>query len=173
MPFLRSRLAVCSAGWRARAGWQPLYWQPVSRRRTRRRKPHCSRPRQPRRRNWTARCCRSRSRRFRIARCSMPAMPRPPPRFQVKAPACAPNVLIVLIDDMGFGMSSAFGGPINMPTVDRLAKRRAALQPFPHHGTLLADAGGAADRPQSSHVQHGVDHGNRHVLSRPNRTASE
>ena len=32
-----------------------------------------------------------------------------------------PNVLIVLIDDMGFGQSSAFGGPINMPTVDRLA----------------------------------------------------
>ncbi len=34
-----------------------------------------------------------------------------PPRFQVKAPAGAPNVLIVLIDDMGFGMPSAFGGP--------------------------------------------------------------
>jgi len=44
----------------------------------------------------------------------------PPPRFEVKAPADAPNVLIVLIDDMGFGQSSAFGGPINMPTVDRL-----------------------------------------------------
>ena len=28
----------------------------------------------------------------------------PPPRFEVKAPAGAPNVLIVLIDDMGFGM---------------------------------------------------------------------
>ena len=42
----------------------------------------------------------------------------PPPRFQVKAPASAPNVLIVLIDDMGFGQSSAFGGPIQMPTVE-------------------------------------------------------
>jgi len=40
----------------------------------------------------------------------------PPPRFEVKAPAGAPNVLIVLIDDMGFGQSSAFGGPIHMPT---------------------------------------------------------
>jgi arylsulfatase len=46
----------------------------------------------------------------------------PPPRFEVKAPASAPNVLIVLIDDMGFGQSSTFGGPITMPTVDRLAK---------------------------------------------------
>src|ERR1043166_2397420 len=45
----------------------------------------------------------------------------PPPRFEVKAPANAPNVLIVLIDDMGFGQSSAFGGPIHMPTVERLA----------------------------------------------------
>ena len=34
----------------------------------------------------------------------------PPPRFEVKAPANAPNVLIVLIDDMGFGQPSAFGG---------------------------------------------------------------
>jgi arylsulfatase len=46
----------------------------------------------------------------------------PPPRFEVKAPEGAPNVLIVLIDDMGFGMSSAFGGPIHMPTVDRLGR---------------------------------------------------
>src|SRR5712692_621429 len=45
----------------------------------------------------------------------------PPPRFVVKAPPSAPNVLIVLIDDMGFGQSSAFGGPIHMPTVEHLA----------------------------------------------------
>src|SRR4249920_694203 len=44
----------------------------------------------------------------------------PPPRFQVKAPAEAPNVLLIMIDDMGFGMSGAFGGPIHMPTVERL-----------------------------------------------------
>src|SRR5215468_158618 len=46
----------------------------------------------------------------------------PPPRFEVKAPAQAPNVLLILIDDMGFGQPSTFGGPINMPTLDRLAK---------------------------------------------------
>lgn len=34
-----------------------------------------------------------------------------PPRFEVKAPKGAPNVVIVLIDDLGFGHSSAFGGP--------------------------------------------------------------
>ena len=54
----------------------------------------------------------------------------PPPRFEVKAPAKAPNVLIVLIDDMGFGQSSAFGGPINMPTVDRLASNGLRYNEF-------------------------------------------
>ena len=44
-----------------------------------------------------------------------------PPRFEVKVPAGAPNVLIVLIDDMGFGQSSAFGGPVQMPTLEKLA----------------------------------------------------
>jgi arylsulfatase len=39
----------------------------------------------------------------------------------VSPPAGAPNVLIVLVDDMGFGASSAYGGPCQMPTADRLA----------------------------------------------------
>ena len=54
----------------------------------------------------------------------------PPPRFQVKAPESAPNVLIVLIDDMGFGMSGAFGGPIQMPTVERLANQGLRYNQF-------------------------------------------
>jgi arylsulfatase A-like enzyme len=45
----------------------------------------------------------------------------PPPRFEVKAPAGAPNVVIILIDDVGFGASETFGGPVPMPTLDRLA----------------------------------------------------
>jgi arylsulfatase A-like enzyme len=59
----------------------------------------------------------------------------PPPRFEVKAPEGAPNVLIVLIDDMGFGMSSAFGGPIHMPTVERLANEGLRYNQF--HTTAL------------------------------------
>src|SRR5579859_1341445 len=59
----------------------------------------------------------------------------PPPRFEVKAPANAPNVLIVLIDDMGFGQSSAFGGPIHMPTLDKLAKGGLKYNKF--HTTAL------------------------------------
>ncbi len=59
----------------------------------------------------------------------------PPPRFEIKAPEGAPNVLIVLIDDMGFGMSSAFGGPIHMPTVERLANEGLRYNQF--HTTAL------------------------------------
>src|SRR6187397_305132 len=44
-----------------------------------------------------------------------------PARFEVKAPAKAPNVVVVLIDDQGFGQSSAFGGPCSEPTLERLA----------------------------------------------------
>jgi arylsulfatase len=39
----------------------------------------------------------------------------------IRPPKGAPNVLIVLLDDVGFGASSAFGGPVNMPTAERLA----------------------------------------------------
>ena len=45
----------------------------------------------------------------------------PPPRFNVTAPEKAPNVVIILIDDLGFGATSTFGGPIPTPTFDKLA----------------------------------------------------
>ncbi len=58
-----------------------------------------------------------------------------PPRFQVTAPKGAPNVVIVLIDDIGFGSSSAFGGPIKMPTLDKLAGNGLKYNRF--HTTAL------------------------------------
>jgi arylsulfatase len=60
---------------------------------------------------------------------------QPPPFFQVKAPKGAPNVVIVLIDDMGFGQSSAFGGPIHMPTAEKLANNGLRYNRF--HTTAL------------------------------------
>jgi arylsulfatase len=44
-----------------------------------------------------------------------------PPIEQVRPPEGAPNVLIIMIDDVGFGASSAFGGPINTPAAEKLA----------------------------------------------------
>lgn len=68
--------------------------------------------------------------------------PAAPPRFQVKAPSGAPNVLIVLIDDMGFGQSSAFGGPVHMPTVEQLAQNGLQYNNF--HTTALCSPTRAA-----------------------------
>lgn len=58
-----------------------------------------------------------------------------PLRFEVKAPAHAPNVVVVLLDDIGFGASSAFGGPIRMPTLDRMAAEGVRYNRF--HTTAL------------------------------------
>ncbi len=59
----------------------------------------------------------------------------PPPRFEVKAPQSAPNVVIILIDDIGFGHPGAFGGPIHMPTLDTLAGQGLRYNRF--HTTAL------------------------------------
>jgi len=58
-----------------------------------------------------------------------------PPIVPVRPPAGAPNVLVVLLDDVGFGASSAFGGLINTPTADRLAG--AGLRYTRFHTTAL------------------------------------
>jgi arylsulfatase A-like enzyme len=44
-----------------------------------------------------------------------------PPIEPLRPPAGAPNVLVILLDDVGFGASSAFGGPCQTPTAERLA----------------------------------------------------
>jgi arylsulfatase A-like enzyme len=59
----------------------------------------------------------------------------PPERFEVKAPENAPNVVIVLVDDMGFGVAETFGGPIPMPVIDRLAQNGLRYNRF--HTTAL------------------------------------
>lgn len=60
---------------------------------------------------------------------------QPPKRWQVKAPEGAPNVVVVLIDDIGFGASSAFGGPINMPNLEKIAANGVKYNRF--HTTAL------------------------------------
>ena len=58
-----------------------------------------------------------------------------PPIATVRPPEGAPNVLIVLIDDVGFGAASAFGGPCNTPVAERLAAGGLKLNRF--HTTAL------------------------------------
>ena len=65
-----------------------------------------------------------------------------PPITPVRPPAGAPNVLIILIDDAGFGASSAFGGPCNTPTFERLAAEGLRYTRF--HTTALCSPTRAA-----------------------------
>src|SRR5882724_7987940 len=58
-----------------------------------------------------------------------------PARWEVKAPKGAPNVVVVLIDDMGFGASHRFGGPVNMPVLDKIAAEGISYNRF--HTTAL------------------------------------
>jgi hypothetical protein len=43
------------------------------------------------------------------------------PITPLRPPAGAPNVLVILLDDVGFGASSVFGGPVDTPVAQRLA----------------------------------------------------
>ena len=65
-----------------------------------------------------------------------------PPIEPLRPPAGAPNVLIVLIDDAGFGCSSAFGGPCHTPTAERLAGEGLKFNRF--HTTALCSPTRAA-----------------------------
>jgi arylsulfatase A-like enzyme len=58
-----------------------------------------------------------------------------PKPFSVEAPKEAPNVVIVLIDDLGFGATSTYGGPIHTPTMDALASEGLRYNNF--HTTAL------------------------------------
>ncbi len=58
-----------------------------------------------------------------------------PPIERLLPPKGAPNVLVVLLDDVGFAASSAFGGPIHTPTAERLAKNGLKFNRF--HTTAL------------------------------------
>ncbi|MCB0988312.1 MAG: arylsulfatase [Microthrixaceae bacterium] len=59
----------------------------------------------------------------------------PDPAVPLRPPKGAPNVLIVLVDDMGFGASSAFGGPCEMPMADRMTAEGTKFTRF--HTTAL------------------------------------
>ena len=89
-----------------------------------------------------------------------------PPIRQLRPPAGAPNVLVILLDDVGFGASSAFGGPCQTPTAERLAGNGLKYARF--HTTALWSPSRAALslRSQSSRRRHGRDHRDGHLCAR-------
>ncbi|MFO0905177.1 MAG: sulfatase-like hydrolase/transferase [Pirellulales bacterium] len=67
---------------------------------------------------------------------------RPDFPVPVEAPTDAPNILLVLVDDAGFGNPSVYGGPCQTPTLERLAKRGLRYNRF--HVTALCSPTRAA-----------------------------
>jgi arylsulfatase len=74
---------------------------------------------------------------------------KPPARAAVKAPKGAANVVIILIDDLGYGATSPFGGPIQTPTLDRLARNGLRFNNF--HTTALCSPTRAALKSGRNH----------------------
>ena len=72
-------------------------------------------------------------------------------------PEGAPNVLLVLIDDAGFGNPSTFGGPVDDAGDDAGRRAGPQVQQFSRHRALLAYACRPADGPQPSHRRLWVD----------------
>ena len=70
----------------------------------------------------------------RTAEESSPAWPTP-----VRARDGAPNVLFVVLDDVGYGQLSCFGGLVETPNIDRVADSGPAVREHAHDRALLAD----------------------------------
>lgn len=72
-----------------------------------------------------------------------------PPNFSVTAPEGAPNVLIVLVDDLGFAGTEIFGGPVSTPTFDGLAEEGLRFVDF--HTTAVCSPTRAALKSGRNH----------------------
>ena len=74
-----------------------------------------------------------------------------PANVQVTAPAGAPNVVVVLIDDLGFAGTSAFGGPVATPTFDRIAAEGVRFNNF-HTAAVCSPTRAALKSGRNHHV---------------------
>ena len=99
---------------------------------------------------------------------AVPVLPIPGPQFSVgrraghceslwptstfipgpKAPQGTPNVLVVLIDDAGFGSIDSFGGPVATRISHQVQEMGITYKPLPRDRGVFTDTGVVADRPQ-------------------------
>ena len=126
-----SRLSSPPAAWRWR--WPSLRWA--------RRRSTARRARRTRQSRSTATCCRRR-RRSSAARSDNAAQSKPYWPMRVVPPKGAPNILLIMTDDVGFGAPSTFGGVIPTPALDRIAKDGLRYTNF--HSTALCSPTRAA-----------------------------
>ena len=74
-----------------------------------------------------------------------------PPIEELRPPTSAPNVLVILLDDVGFGAASAFGGPCETPTFEKLANGGLRFNRF-HTTALCAPTRAALLTGRNSHT---------------------
>jgi arylsulfatase len=79
---------------------------------------------------------------------STPSFPK-----KVTAPAGAPNVVLVLLDDIGFGETSTFGGPVPTPSLDKLAAAGLRYNRF-HTSALCSPTRAALITGRNHHSAH-------------------
>ncbi|OHX67060.1 arylsulfatase [Flammeovirga pacifica] len=79
-----------------------------------------------------------------------------PPKFEINAPEGAPNIVVILIDDIGFSASEPFGGAIETPTFGKLADNGLKFNKF--HSTALCS-------PTRASLLSGRNHHNANVGS--------
>ena len=72
-----------------------------------------------------------------------------PTQFKVEAPKDAPNVILVLVDDLGFAGTSAFGGPVPTPAFDKIANEGVFYNNF--HTTAVCSPTRAALKSGRNH----------------------
>ena len=80
------------------------------------------------------------------------------PYTQPIAPDGAPNVLYVVLDDVGFSAMEPYGGLIETPNIKRIAERGLDVHELPHDRALLADPLVPDDRPQPHDERDGLHH---------------
>ena len=96
-----------------------------------------------------------------------------PPIRDVRPPEGAPNVLVILIDDVGFRRQQRLRRAVPYPELREAGRGRVEVHAVSHHGAVLADAAGIADRPQPSFGGHGRHHRDRNRCSRLQLGAAE
>lgn len=88
----------------------------------------------------------------------------------LRPPEGAPNVLLILIDDVGFGASSAFGGPCETPNIERLA--RDGLKYTRFHTTALCSPTRAALLTGRNHHTVGMGNITENATSAPGKSSN-
>ena len=69
-------------------------------------------------------------------------------------PSGGPNIVVILLDDEGYGRVSTFGGPVQTPELDKLAAQGLRYTPF--HTTAICGPSRAALITGCNHHQAGV-----------------